>query len=88
LLATGATATLVGESPGRPIGYEEVIAMPPNRKRTSIRMIAGAFASAVVLSAGLTHGQDFQFDAAISRQVLENYLNRSISFAEQLWRTN
>jgi hypothetical protein len=58
--------------------------MPLNRKRTLIRMSAAAFASAVLLGAGSTRGQDFQFDAAISRQVLENYLERSISFGELL----
>ena len=58
--------------------------MTPNRKRTSIRLIAGAFGSVILLGAVSTHGQDFQFDALISRQVLENYLNRSISFAELL----
>jgi hypothetical protein len=58
--------------------------MTPNRKRTLIRLIAAAFGFAVLLSAVSTHGQDFQFDASISRQILENYLNRSISFAELL----
>jgi hypothetical protein len=58
--------------------------MTPNRKRTSIRLIAGAFGSVILLGAVSTHGQDFQFDGSISRQVLENYLDRSISFAELL----
>ncbi len=58
--------------------------MTPNRKRTSIRLIAGAFGSVILLGAVSTHGQDFQFDGSISRQVLENYLDRSISFAEFL----
>jgi hypothetical protein len=58
--------------------------MTPNRKRTLIRLIAAAFGSAIMLSADSTHGQDFQFDASISQQILDNYLNRSISFAELL----
>ncbi len=40
--------------------------------------------SATVQTTTVDRGQEFQFDGAISRQVLENYLNRSISFAELL----
>ena len=58
--------------------------MTPNRKRTTIRLIAAAFGSTVLLSAVSTQAQDFQFDSSISRQVLENYLDRSISFTELL----
>ena len=79
-----ATATIVSDSPGSPNRHEGVIAMTPNRKPDHDRLIAAAFGSTVLLSAVSTQAQDFQFDASISRQVLDNYLNRSISFAELL----
>jgi Disulphide bond corrector protein DsbC len=84
LIAAKITATIVSESPGSSIGYEEVIAMTPNRRRTSIRLLAATFDFVVLFSTVSTQGQNFQFDASISPQVLDNYLNRSISFAELL----
>ncbi|MDB6129804.1 MAG: hypothetical protein JWM04_911 [Verrucomicrobiales bacterium] len=38
----------------------------------------------LLLGAFLSNGQDFHFDGAMSRQVLENYLDRSISYTELL----
>jgi hypothetical protein len=54
------------------------------RKRTKISLIQTAFAIAFLNNAVGTRGQEFHFDGSISRQVLENYLDRSISFTELL----
>ena len=43
-----------------------------------------AFIAASLLWAFPTPAQDFRFDSTMSREVLENYLDRSISFTELL----
>jgi len=44
----------------------------------------GVLAAAALLSCSPARAEDFHFDSSISRQVLENYLSRSISFTELL----
>jgi hypothetical protein len=49
-----------------------------------MRLTNIVFGSAVLLGAIPASAQDFHFDGSISRPVLENYLDRSISFTELL----
>ena len=48
------------------------------------RILAVLHIAAGLLSASPAAAQDFRFDSSISREVLENYLSRSISFTELL----
>jgi hypothetical protein len=50
----------------------------------SVRRLIGVVVIVVLGLAGMAAGQDFHFDGTISREVLENYLARSISFTELL----
>jgi hypothetical protein len=45
---------------------------------------AAVLLSAIILGAAPAFAQDFRFDGSMSRSVLENYLDRSISFTELL----
>src|SRR5260370_10430880 len=58
--------------------------MMPRSTNTADRSWAPGLLAAVVLWAAPAFAQDFQFDSSMSRPVLENYLDRSISFTELL----
>jgi hypothetical protein len=53
-------------------------------KMTFHRRLAGVLIAALFFSALSALSQDFRFDSSISKAVLENYLDRSISFTELL----
>ncbi|HEX3450525.1 MAG TPA: hypothetical protein VHS97_19875, partial [Isosphaeraceae bacterium] len=53
-------------------------------QQTTLRLMIIHFLLAVCFWASPAFGQDFHFDSSMSRPVLENYLDRSISFTELL----
>ncbi len=58
--------------------------MIPKGERPSLVLLAVAICLAILFGALPASGDDFHFDSSISRPVLENYLDRSISFTELL----
>ena len=53
-----------------------------NLAKSAVCARSFAALAAVILLCTSASAQSFQFDGSMSRQVLENYLDRSISFTE------